>query len=224
MASIDVRVAETLEALRRGSSAKVLADMGPRYGIRTARAFGVPMVLMKQVAKQIGVDHQLAIALWETDWYEARVVAALVDDPAAVTADQMDSWCASFDNWAICDTVCFNLFDRAAPAWDKVDQWAKSPAEYVKRTAFALLWSLALHDLDAPDLRFVHGLSLIEREAHDDRNFVTKSLSMAMRAIAHHNPALAASTTEVAERLVESDSQPARSVGARFLREQSRRQ
>jgi len=222
MASIDVRVAETLETLRRGSSAKVLADMGPRYGIRTARAFGVPMGQMKQIARQIGTDHHLAVALWDSEWYEARVVAALIDDPAAVTADQMESWCASFDNWAICDTVCFNLFDRTAHAWAKVDEWAGSPAEYVKRTAFALLWSLALHDRDAPDAHFSHGLALIEREAHDDRNFVTKSLSMALRAIAHHNPALADSTIEVAQRLVQSDSQPARTVGARFLREQSR--
>ena len=222
MTSIEVRVAETLEELRRGASAKVLAEMGPRYGIHAARSIGVPMAQMKQIGKRIGPDHHLATALWETGWYEARVVASLIDDPAVVTAEQMDAWCAAFDNWAICDTVCFNLFDRTSPAWAKVDEWAGSPAEYVKRAAFALLWSLALHDRRAPDSRFEHGLSLIEREAHDDRNFVTKSLSMAMRAIAHHNAALAASTTEVAERLVTSDSKAARAVGAKYLRERSR--
>jgi len=222
MASIDVRVADTLDALRRRSSAKVLEEMGPRYGIHTPRALGVQMAQMKQIAKQIGTDHELALALWDTDWYEARVVASLIEDPSAVTSEQMDSWTASFDNWAICDTVCFNLFDRTPHAWAKVDQWAASPAEYVKRTAFALLWCLALHDRDAPDSRFEHGLSLIEREAHDDRNFVTKSLSMAMRAIAHHNSALAASAAQAAQRLVESESRPARTVGTKYLRERSR--
>ena len=211
----------TLEWLRDRSSSKVLGEMGPRYGIHTVKAFGVPMAQMKQLAKQIGTDHQLALTLWDTGWYEARTVAAHIDDPALVAPDQMDQWCDSFDNWAICDTVCFNLFDRTADAWTKVDQWADSPAEYVKRAAFTLLWSLALHDRTAPDARFIDGLSLIEREAHDNRNFVTKSLSMALRAFTHRSPALADAATQAAQRLATS-AKPARTIGTKLLREQAR--
>jgi len=35
-----------------------------------------------------------------------------VDEPERVTPAQMDRWCKDFDNWGICDTVCFFLFDR----------------------------------------------------------------------------------------------------------------
>ncbi|HKY69123.1 MAG TPA: DNA alkylation repair protein, partial [Acidimicrobiales bacterium] len=102
-------MAAVLAALRAEADAGVLADMGPRYGIHTEPAFGVRMAAVNAVAKRWGTDHELALALWATGWYEARLVAAMVDDPATVTADQMDAWCADFDNWAIVDTVCFRL-------------------------------------------------------------------------------------------------------------------
>ena len=216
-------VADTIDWLRGHSSATVLDEMGPRYGIHTSRALGVSMAEMKRLGKQIGVNHRLAIELWDTGWYEARVVAAMIDDPGEVTAAQMDSWCASFDNWAICDTVCFNLFDRTPHAWSKVDQWASSTGELVKRTGFALLWSLALHDKDATDELFVQRLSLIERNAHDDRHLVSKSMSMAMRAIAHRNASLADAVSDVADRLARSDAKASRSIGAKYQRERRQR-
>jgi 3-methyladenine DNA glycosylase AlkD len=216
-------VDDIVDWLREHASATVRDEMGPRYGIHTSKAFGVPMAQMKRLGKQIGVDHRLAVALWDTGWYEAQIVAAMIDDPGAVTGEQMDTWCASFDNWAICDTVCFNLFDRTPHAWSKVDQWANSTGEYVKRTAFALLWSLALHDKDAGDETFVHGLSIVERNAHDDRHLVGKSMSMAMRAIAHRNPTLADAVTDVAQRLANCDSTASRAIGTKYLRERKNR-
>ena len=77
----------------------------------------------------------------------------------------MDAWCRDFDNWAICDTICFHLFDRTPHAWAKVGHWARRRREFVKRAAFALLAALALHDKTAPDSRFHTGLGLVERAA-----------------------------------------------------------
>ena len=98
--------------------------MAPRYGIVTDKAIGVPMAKIQAVAKALGRDHALAAALWETGVYEARMVACMIDDPAAVTPEQMDRWRADFDNWAIVDTVCFKLFDRVPHAFARVDAWA----------------------------------------------------------------------------------------------------
>ncbi len=206
--STAAQLADCLAWLQSHASTKVRDEMGPRYGIHTDRAFGVPMAQMKVLAKQTGVDHSLADALWKSGWYEARIVASLADDPAVVTPMQMDRWCGAFDNWAICDTVCFNLFDRTPHAWSKVDEWAASDVEFVRRAAFALLWSLALHDKTAADGRFLHGLALIEQGVDDDRPLIGKSLAMAMRAIAHRNAALAAAVAAA----------PVRITGARVKR------
>jgi 3-methyladenine DNA glycosylase AlkD len=199
-------------------------NMGPRFGIHTERAFGVPMARMKILAKELGTDHALAAELWASGWYEARMVASMVDDPDAVTAEQMDAWCDDFDNWAIVDTVCFNLFDRTAHAWSKVDQWATSDREFVKRAAFALLWSLVLHDRTAPDDPFVHGLELIERGAGDGRHLVDKAVVMALKSIGKRRSSLTGAAISVAERLAESDNPAARRVGRPALTELRRRQ
>ena len=130
----------------------------------------------------------------------------------------MDGWCADFDNWAICDTVCFSLFDRAPDAWSRLDPWARDERELVRRASFALLWSLALQDRSADDARFVSGLELVEQYAADERPLVTKSMSMSLRAIRRRSPALEKAVRATAERLAEADSGPERRVGRTALR------
>jgi 3-methyladenine DNA glycosylase AlkD len=207
------------EWLERERDPITFENMGPRYGIHTDRALGVPMARMKVLAKELGTDHALAIELWATGWYEARIVASMVDDAHAVTPEQMDAWCEDFDNWAIVDTVCFNLFDRTAHAWSKVDQWASGDREFTKRAGFALLWSLALHDRTAQDDRFVHGLGLIEREAGDGRHLVDKAVGMALKAIGKRRPSVTVAAISVAERLAASEDPAARRVGRSALKE-----
>ncbi len=109
-----------------------------RFGITATRFYGVSMANLKILAKELGRDHELAAALWDTGCYEARLLAALVDDPAEVTPARMDRWCRDFDTWGVCDTVCFHLFDRTPHAFRKVAQWGDRRAEFVKRAAFAL--------------------------------------------------------------------------------------
>src|SRR5687768_2673240 len=114
-----------LAELEQLGDAKTRDDLLPRYGIAAPKAFGVPMAKIQSLAKRVGRDHALAQALWATGWYEARLLASYVDDPALLTSAQMDQWCRDFDNWAVVDTVCFKLFDQAETslAFAKVDQW-----------------------------------------------------------------------------------------------------
>ena len=210
-----------LAMLREHASAETLAQMAPRYGIHAAKALGVPMAAMKRVARELGRDHALAGELWSSAIYEARTVAALVEEPELVTIEQMDRWCADFDNWALCDTVCFSLFDRAPQAWTRLEPWARDDREFVRRAAFALLWSLALHDRSAADAQFVEALTLVERYAADERPLVGKSMSMSLRAVGRRNALLQRRVRTTAARLAESGSTPARRVGRTALREMS---
>jgi 3-methyladenine DNA glycosylase AlkD len=177
------------------------------------------MANMKVLSKRLGRNHELAAALWDTGWYEARMLTSFVDEPARVTPAQMDRWCRDFDNWGICDTVCFHLFDRTPHAWRKVAQWHDRRQEFVKRAAFALLWGLTVHDKNADDAPFVEGLIFIERAATDERHFVKKSVNMALRAVGKRNPALNTAAVAVARRLADSPGAAARWVGKDALRE-----
>ena len=190
-----------------------------RYGIPNDRAFGVPMGEMKKFAKRAGKDHVLALELWKTGWYEARTVAVLVAEPTKLTRRQMDAWVGEMDSWAICDTACFHLFDRAAAAWDAVPDWVAAPKEFVRRAGFALIWALALHDKKAADDRFLTCLGLIEDGAGDERNFVKKAVDMALCAIGQRNPALNAAAVETARRLAGSGDKTRSWIGRKALRE-----
>lgn len=190
-----------------------------RYGIVADKVFGVSMGSMQSLAKRLGKSHRLADALWRTGWYEARMLATMVDEPARVTPAQMDRWAKSFENWAVCDTAAFVLFDRTPHAWDRVQAWAGRPEEFVKRAAFAMLASLTVHDKTAPDEPYIRGLALIEREAGDARNFVKKAVNWALRSIGKRNPALHRRAVAVAKRLAASPDPAPRWIGKDALRE-----
>ena len=184
-----------------------------RFGITAKSALGVSMANIQKLAKPLGKNHELACALWDTGCYEARLLMAFVAEPERVTPAQMERWCKDFDNWAVCDTLCFFLFDRVPHAWDKLRKWSGQRPEFVKRSAFALLASIAGHDQQAGDALFLEGLALIERAASDDRNFVKKAVSWALRRIGRRNQALNRSAVALSARLAASHDATERWLG-----------
>lgn len=212
-------VAAVLSELERLGSKRVREDMSKRYGIHTDKAWGVMMRDMQQVAKAIGTDHTMAQQLWKTGWYEARMVATMVADPMQVTAKEMDAWVKNFDNWAICDTACFKLWDQVPHAWDKVAVWAKSEQEFVKRAAFALLACLSLHRNDADPKKLRKYLPIVKKAASDERNFVKKGVSWALRGMANTGTETREAVMDLAEELAVSENATERWVGKDVLRD-----
>ena len=210
-----------LAELKRLSSKKYLDGMA-RYGLPMDRAMGVPVGSIQTLGKRIGTDHKLAVALWKSGWYEARMLTAYVADPAMLTPAQMDQWCRDFDNWGICDTICFALFDKSPHAWKKVHSWAKKKSEFERRAAFALLASLAGHDKESGDDRFLKTLPVIQKAASDDRNFVKKGVSWALRGIGHRSQALHTAAVSLATQLSKSQNATERWLGKDVLRDLNR--
>jgi 3-methyladenine DNA glycosylase AlkD len=219
--SVKAEVKDVVLTLKSLSSTKVRDGLA-RYGIPSDNALGISVGTIQNVAKEIGRNHELALALWETRIYEARLLCAFIDDPKAVTSAQMDKWCGDFDNWGIVDTICFKLFDQTPHAWRKVVQWSKKRDEFGKRAAFALLASLGAHDKDATDDKFLKCLPIIETAAGDDRNFVKKGVSWALRVIGRRNLELHEAVIEVAKRLASAKAPAPRWVGKDALRDITR--
>jgi 3-methyladenine DNA glycosylase AlkD len=214
-------VNDVLKQLKAKGTAHDLANL-KKFGIAASKPIGVSMKNLQAVARDVGRDHALAEALWKTGHYEARMLASLVDEPSEVTPAQMDRWCRDFDNWGICDTVCFKLFDQSPHAWSRVPKWAKQRGEFQKRAGFALLASLAGHDKFATDAQFIDGLRLIEEGAADDRDLVKKGVSWALRRIGTRNKKLHAASLAAARRLAASDDSSARWVGKDAVRDLTR--
>jgi 3-methyladenine DNA glycosylase AlkD len=212
------REAAAAVAWLRQRGSKAAREGMARYAIPSDKAFGLSVGLIQQLGKQLGQDHDLAQALWDTGWYEARLLACFVDDPEQVTPRQMDRWCREFDNWGIVDTACFKLFDQSRHAWGRVGPWVRRRGEFQRRAGVVLLACLALHDKTTGDAPFARGLVLMERAATDDRNFVKKGVSWAVRAIGGRTPALNAAAIAMAHRLIASPHAAARWVGRDVLK------
>ncbi len=213
--SVDAVLAE----LKRNASKQYRADMSARYGIVTkAEVYGTTVATMRAMAKRLGRDHALADKLWRTGVHDARMLATMVGDPAQVTVAEMERWARDFDNWGIVDTACFHYWDRTPHAFKQIEKWSKAKDEFVKRTAFALLASCALHG-QGTDADFLHGLELIEREASDPRNFVKKGVNWALRSIGgKKSPKLRAAARALAKQLSESEDATERWNGKDALR------
>jgi 3-methyladenine DNA glycosylase AlkD len=171
------------------------------------------------MAKEAGRDHALAEQLWSSGIHEARILATLVDDPALVTASQLDRWARDFDSWDVCDQACQNLFRDTPMAFAKAAQWARASREFVRRAGFALMAGLAAKRGDVPDEQFAAFLPLIARAAGDDRNMVKKAVNWALRNIGKRNRRLHKMAIAAAEEIRTQDSRPARWIAADALRE-----
>ena len=209
---------EVIETLRGMASPRDREGMA-RFGINTDRALGISVTTLRGVAKEVGRDHALAVGLWDSGIHEARLLATMVDDPEAVTSEQMEAWAADFDSWDLCDQCCMNLFWRTPYAIEKASQWAQRDEEFVKRAAFALMARLATKKARAPDELLESFLPIIERAAVDDRNFVCKAVSWALRQVGKSNRHLNGRAMESAERIGAQDTRSARWIANDALRE-----
>jgi 3-methyladenine DNA glycosylase AlkD len=216
----EMRCGEVLNILKKLGDPRNVEGMA-RFGIKPAVALGVPKPALRKLAKDLGQDHHLAQQLWASGIHESRVLASMVDDPVKVTGAQMEAWANDFDNWDICDQCCLNLFWKTASAYEKAEKWSANGGEFVKRAGFALMASLAIHDKKEGDAAFGRLLTIVKREAADDRNYVRKAVSWALRQIGKRNAGLRQKAIEVALELQQAEPKSARWIGSDALRELS---
>src|ERR1700730_1482414 len=94
-----------------------------RFGIRPAQALGISIPTLRKMAKVIGRNQALALALWDSGIHEARILASMIAEPQLVSAELMEVWVNDFDAWDVCDQVCGNLFDKTPYAYQKAVKW-----------------------------------------------------------------------------------------------------
>lgn len=209
------KVMEDLKAL---SDPKAVEGMA-RFGINSRNTYGVSIPNVRKIAKEAGVDHQLARELWSSGVHEARILACMVDNPEMVTEEQLESWARDFDSWDVCDQCCSNLFDKTEFAHEKAVELSRRKEEFVKRTGFVLMAALAVHDKQAKDEKFLRFLPIIKREATDERNFVKKAVNWALRQVGKRNQNLNKAAVKTAKEIMEIDSKSAKWIASDALRE-----
>jgi 3-methyladenine DNA glycosylase AlkD len=212
------KVEDVISELKALGSEENRAGMA-RFGINVDKAFGVSMAAQRPLLRKYRRDHALALALWKSGYHEARILAALIDDPNKVTPRQMDSWAADFNSWDLCDQASMKLFARTSFVAKKIAKWAEDDREFVRRAAFATIAGYGVHAKKAPDSEFLPFLKIVEEQATDERNFVKKAVNWALRTIGKRSMTLHKPALSLARKLAASDDRTARWIGKDGVRE-----
>lgn len=213
-----MEIKEIINEFKLNGSEKNLEGM-KSFGINALNGFGVPIPLIRNLAKKIKKNHGLALKLWETEIHEARLLASMIAEPEKVTKSQMNKWVKDFYSWDICDQVCMNLFRETKFAYEKAVEWTDNKHEFIKRAGFVLMATLAVHSKELNDNNFIKLFPLIQKGSLDERNFVKKAVNWAIRQIGKRNHVLNKKAIKLSEEILRLDSKSAKWVAKDALKE-----
>ncbi|MDF0699991.1 DNA alkylation repair protein [Rhizobium sp. MC63] len=204
-----------LETLR---SEENVAGMA-RFGIVTGRALGISNPDIRAVARLAKRDHTRAMQLWQSDIREARLLALCTAEPKRLTAEEARGWANDFNSWEIVDCAA-DLFVEARLD-ELIPEFAADAREFVRRAAFAMIASAAVHRKNESDMTILAWLPLIEAHSGDSRNFVRKAVNWALRSIGKRNRGCHGPALRLAKLLAETPDKTARWIGRDAVRELS---
>ncbi len=209
-------VMQELEAL--ANPEKVLFK-AKKFGINTSNSLGIYHKDLKEIAKEIGHDDQLALALFDSGIYEARILSSKIFSPKSVTEELADKWVQVFDTWEICDSFCMGLIAKSDCALSKAYEWVNRESEFEKRAGFVLMASYGFADKKASNDLFENFLPIIKQEATDSRIYVKKAVNWALRNIGKRNIDLHAKALGTAKEILEIDHPAAQWIAKDAIKE-----
>jgi 3-methyladenine DNA glycosylase AlkD len=143
--------------------------------------FGISSANLKLLTKKIKKNHELAMQLWATGNYDARILAMMIADPAQATEALLDRWVADLNSQVLTGYLA-DYVSKTSFAQAKANQWSQSDDELIGRTGWQLLGKLAVEDQTLSDAYFEPFLSTIEQKIHDSKNRKREAMNGAIIA------------------------------------------
>jgi len=180
---IETQYREIIRKVNRYTNGTAVSEMS-ELGINYPKSRGVDIVTLRNIATEIGKNHDLAMLLWRSEGFrEARILATMIEDPNCVSFDQMDEWISGVYNLEIAEQACINLLDKTIPKYEKSMEWCFNPNPLVKYTGFLLLSRIAFTDKKAPCSIFENYFPAIMLSADSSESFVKRAIVQALYRI-----------------------------------------
>jgi len=189
---------ETMSELEKAGSAQTRKTY-TRHGA-VGPMFGVSFAALKTLVKRIGVDHELALELWDTGNHDARTLALKVADPARINPADLDRW-AQEPTARMCGGYVAHLAAESPHARAKADQWLAARDNARRCVGWGLVGALAMLDEATPDAWFAQRLADIEKTIHEASNEQRDAMNRVVIAIGCRSTALRKQATAVAKRI-----------------------
>ncbi|MGB1204497.1 MAG: DNA alkylation repair protein [Chitinophagales bacterium] len=210
---------EIIAELRHLGNAEKVLLKEKKFGIVSKNALGIYHKDLKILAKTIGKNNELAIKLFDSGIYEARILCSKLFSPKEITEELMEKWVQTFENWEVCDSFSMGLFAKSEFAVAKINEWYLRPAEFEKRAAFATMAAYCMADKKAENEVFEQFFALIKQAATDERQYVKKAVNWALRNIGKRNVDLHKMALVQAHEILELDSKAAKWIARDAIRQ-----
>jgi len=191
-------LAEVMAALEKAGSEQT-RETYARHGAPEPM-FGVSFATLKTLYKRIGVDHELALALWETGNFDARNLAVKVVDPAQMSPADLDRW-ARTPMARMCGGYVAATAAEGPHGLGRAEAWLASKDESLRSAGWQLVGALAMRDETMPDAWFATRLAAIEKTIRTAPNDERAVMNHAVIAIACRNASLRKAATAAAKRI-----------------------
>ena len=200
----------------------MISQKQKKFGVVADNSLGIYHRDLNALLKLIPRESKLAIELFDSNIYEARLLCSKIFPPKNLTESLMEKWVSTFNNWEICDSFSMVLFARSKFALAKAVEWSERPKEFEKRAGFAIMAAYCNAEKKADNVVFIRFFPLILREAHDDRLYVKKAISWALRSIGKRNIDLKEMAIDCANKMFLLESRSAKWIAKDVLRELER--
>ena len=208
-----------LQKLHASANPEKVAFKAKKFGIEANNSLGIYHKDLNELAKEIGKNNELAVKLFDTEIYEARLLCSKIFRPKDVTEALMEYWTPHFSNWEICDSFSMGLYSKSPFAIKKIFEWSTRKPEFEKRAAFATLASYCMADKKARNEVYEAFFPLIKQEAIDERLYVKKAVNWALRSIGKRNIDLNKQTVLVAKEILQIENKAAQWIAKDAIRE-----
>ena len=185
--------AEVVKLLKENQDERGIAHwqkLGPEAG--SLKSFGIGLTRLRKLAKEVGRDHKLAQQLWKSEYYDARVMGILVDDPKEITREQVEEQVEDLNAgilshvYASCDAP----LSKAPFVKDLAAEWMDSKDDMRRRCGYLLLYELSKDKKKKSDLDddfFLEYIGRIRDSVLKEENWVKDAMSVALMGIGKRN-------------------------------------
>lgn len=172
---------------------------------RGLTSFGIGLTNLRKLAKQIGRDHDLAKKLWQSDVYDARVIALLIDDPRKMTREQAETQVEELGSGQLTHVFssCDATLAKTPFVVELANEWVRSNDCVRRSCGYGLLYEISkFSGKKAPDDEyFLEHVERIDAAIDDESTGVRMAMGTALMGIGKRTARLNAAALRVTERV-----------------------
>lgn len=163
------------------------------------KMFGVSHANLNLLKKRIGINHDLAIKLWDSKNMDARCLATMIADPKAFTFENAKQWISDCTYYNLIDLLVSNLLFKTKFAQKLMEEYVRSQNEWEGRVGWKLVALFALKQNTLSDAYLLPYVAFIESKIQESRNRTKEAMNMALIAIGCRNNNLEKRCLQVAD-------------------------